>query len=99
MYDIDNPLVKDKNPTVKFDNQNTLPTNRLELVPSDSVVGDVNADGVFTIADVVLIQKWLLTLPNVTLSNWKAADLCNDGQLNVSDFSMMKRLLLSNAVR
>ncbi|MCQ2433813.1 MAG: beta-galactosidase [Oscillospiraceae bacterium] len=99
MYDTDNSLVKGKDPTVKFDNQNTLPTNRLELVPSDSVVGDVNADGVFTIADVVLIQKWLLTLPNVTLPNWKAADLCNDGQLNVSDFSMMKRLLLSNVVR
>ena len=41
MYDTDNPLVEGKNPTVKFDNKNTLSTNRMELVESDYVEGDV----------------------------------------------------------
>ncbi len=33
MYDVDNPLVKGKDPTVKFDNKNNLSNNRLKLVP------------------------------------------------------------------
>ncbi|MCQ2533775.1 MAG: DUF4214 domain-containing protein [Clostridia bacterium] len=32
MYDINNSLVKGKDPTVRFDNKNTLPNNRLLLV-------------------------------------------------------------------
>ena len=32
MYDIDNPLVAGKDPTVRFDNKNNLPNNRLKLV-------------------------------------------------------------------
>ncbi len=58
--------------------------------------GDVNADGKFTVADVVMLKKWLLAVPDVTLPNWKAADLCEDGVLNVFDLCMMKRELIGN---
>ena len=34
--------------------------------------GDVNNDGEFNVADVVMLQKWLLAVPNVELKNWKA---------------------------
>lgn len=95
MYDIDNPLVKDKDPTIKFDNKNTLSTNRLELVAADTVIGDVNADGVLNISDAVMLQKWLLNVPDVTIPNWKAGDLRNDGTLDASDLCMMKRLLIT----
>lgn len=95
MYDTDNPLVQGKNPTVKFDNRNNLSTNRLELIESDYVVGDVNSDGVFNISDVVLLQKWLLAVPDAKLNNWKAADLCRDGQLDIFDLCMMRRMLIS----
>ncbi len=61
----------------------------------ESIKGDVNADGNFTVADVVMLQKWLLAVPDVTLSNWKAADLCEDGTLNVFDLCMMKRELVN----
>lgn len=57
--------------------------------------GDVNADGSFSIADVVMLQKWILGIPDVTLPNWEAADLCEDGVLNVFDLCMMKRELIS----
>lgn len=56
--------------------------------------GDVNADGEFTIADVVLFQNWLLAKPDTELANWKAGDLCEDGKLNVFDFIAMKKLLI-----
>ena len=59
-----------------------------------TVSGDVNADGELTIADVVLLQKWLLAVPDTHLENWKAADLCEDNRLDVFDLCLMRRLLI-----
>ena len=56
--------------------------------------GDVNADGEFTVTDVVLLQNWLLAKPYTELANWKAGDLCEDGKLDVFDFIAMKKLLI-----
>ena len=61
------------------------------------VKGDVNMDGKFDIADVVLLQKWLLAVPDTKLANWKAADLCEDGRLDVFDLCLMKRMLIENS--
>lgn len=58
------------------------------------VEGDVNMDGSFTVADVVMLQKWLLCAGDITY--WKAADLCEDGRLDVFDLCLMKRLLLNS---
>ncbi len=93
MYDSDNLLVAGKNPTIRFDNKNTLSTNRLKLV-TEIPNGDVNADGEFTIADVVALQKWLLAVPDTKLADWKAADFCSDNRLDVFDLCLMKRELL-----
>ena len=95
MYDSDNPLVKGKDPTVKFDNKNTLSTNRLQLV-TETPDGDVNADGKFNVADVVALQKWLLAVPDTKLANWRAGNFCADNRLDAFDLCMMKRKLLKN---
>lgn len=58
--------------------------------------GDVNADGYFTVADVVLLQKWLLAVPDTKLANWQAGDFCNDNRLDVFDLCLMKQELLKN---
>lgn len=63
----------------------------------DTLLGDINADGSFNIADIVMLQKWLLGVSDVTLPNWKAADFCEDGKLNVLDLCMMKRKLVENS--
>ncbi|MDE5620322.1 MAG: dockerin type I repeat-containing protein [Ruminococcus sp.] len=76
-----------------------ISTNRLSIYSANKAVvcmGDCNNDGTFNIADVILLQKWLLAVPNVTLPDWKAADLCNDDRLDVFDLCMMKRLLLNS---
>ncbi len=62
---------------------------------NEVITGDVNADGEFNVADVVLFQKWLLAAPDTHLANWKAADYCADDNLNAFDLCMMKRALLS----
>ena len=62
----------------------------------DTLLGDINDDGSFNVADIVMFQKWLLGVSDVTLPNWKAADFCEDGKLNVLDLCMMKRKLVEN---
>lgn len=64
-----------------------------ELGVSVTVRGDVNADGSFNAADLVLMQKWLLGVPNTRLANWQAGDLCGDGVLNIFDMMIMRSLL------
>ena len=63
---------------------------RLKFSPT----GDVNDDGLFNIADAVLLQKWLLAVPDVSLVNWMAADFRHDNKLNTADFTLMKQRLL-----
>lgn len=62
--------------------------------PYTYVKGDVNGDGVLDIADIVLLQKWLLAVPDTHLSQWQAADLCKDKRLDVFDLCLLKRELL-----
>ena len=62
-------------------------------MPDTIVAGDVNADGEFNIADLVLMKKWLLAVPNTKLADWKAGDLCKDNKLNVFDLCLMRRML------
>ena len=61
---------------------------------ADVIKGDVNGDFEFNIADAVVLQKWLLAVPDVELVNWKAGDLCEDDKLDVFDLCLMKRALI-----
>lgn len=63
------------------------------------VKGDVNADGIFNIADAVLLQKWILAVPNNVLTDWKAGDLCGDNRLNSLDLSIMRKMLIETTSR
>lgn len=58
------------------------------------IMGDVNNDGAFSVSDVVLLQKWLLAVPDTNLDNWKAANFCKDDRLDVFDLTLMKRAML-----
>ena len=60
----------------------------------DRVAGDVNADGIFELSDVVMLQKWLLGAGELT--DWSAGDLCQDDRLNGFDLCVMKRMLVES---
>ena len=62
---------------------------------AETVEGDLNADGKFSVADAVLLQKWLLGVPDIKLDNWKSADLYEDGKLDVFDLCLMKNMLIN----
>lgn len=58
-----------------------------------SLKGDVNADGKFSVADVVMLQKWIMGSGELT--DWKAGDLCEDGVIDIFDLCIMKKMLVS----
>ena len=62
------------------------------------MMGDVNNDGAFNVSDVVLLQKWLLAVPDTHLANWKAVDFCEDNKLDVFDLTLMKRALIYDGI-
>ncbi len=53
-------------------------TKRIDfkIMELSNIAGDCNNDGAFNISDVVLLQKWLLAVPDTHFENWKAADMC-----------------------
>lgn len=62
---------------------------------SGTVKGDVNDDGTFTIADIIMMQKYLLRID--TLTNEANGDVCEDGKLNIFDLSVMKKMIVGSS--
>lgn len=60
--------------------------------PSETTdtTGDVNGDGVVNIADVVLLQHWILKISDTQTINYKNSDLNNDNKINVIDLCTLK---------
>lgn len=55
------------------------------------IMGDVNYDWRFSIADVVMMQNYLLG--NGELTKWQLADMDNDGEIDVFDYIIMRQEL------
>ena len=58
------------------------------------IMGDVNDDSAFNVADAVALQRWLLADPSAELKNWRNGDFYKDNKLNVFDLCLMKRKLI-----
>lgn len=54
--------------------------------------GDINKDGKINIADLVILQKWLIGNNN-SLDCWQLADICDDNQIDVFDMVMLRKLI------
>lgn len=80
--------------TIYWNSPLTYLLSMTESSDTECVEGDVNADGAFNISDVVVMQKWLLAVSDVTLADWKVGDLCEDDIINVFDLCLMKRKLM-----
>lgn len=55
--------------------------------------GDVNADKQFNVADLVMLQGFLLGRNGLT--DWQAGDLIEDGEIDVFDMVSMRKLIIS----
>ncbi|MEE1397780.1 MAG: lectin-like protein [Ruminococcus sp.] len=58
--------------------------------------GDVNEDGVVTVADIVLLQKYLLAAKTLSNDQWLAADMNQDGAVNGFDLALLRQEILVN---
>lgn len=72
---------------VYFDENNKLKYH-------DVAAGDVNADGNISVADAVVLQKYLLGKGE--LVDWRIADTCEDETVDVFDMVLMRKMLVNN---
>ena len=61
----------------------------------EEVIGDVDGNGVISVSDVTLIQKYLADLTEFTAEQIKIADVNGDGVVNVHDATAIQLLLVS----
>ena len=59
-----------------------------------SLKGDVNLDGNVSVADAVLLQKYLLCQGTLTAEQCAQAELVEDQNINVLDLCVLKRMLI-----
>ena len=69
-------------------------SGREEADDSDpqKIRGDVDVNGRFEMADIVMMQRFLLA--DGTLTDWQAGDFDENGRINAADFTLMKRALM-----
>ncbi|MDE6665179.1 MAG: lysophospholipase [Ruminococcus sp.] len=60
---------------------------------NETLVGDVNKDGEISVADLVMMQNFLLGKGN--LDDWSAGDIFKDDKINVFDMVMLRQLVVS----
>ena len=53
-------------------------------------LGDVNKDGVITVADVTLLQKSLVELATLDESERQLADFNQDGEISIADATLIQ---------
>ena len=58
----------------------------------ESVRGDVNADGALSSADLLLLNRWLLGVPETELTAPENAELSGDGVIDAYDLCFLRRL-------
>lgn len=61
--------------------------------------GDLNSDGYFNIADLVILQNWILQNTDTVPEYWQASDFLKDDILDSFDLCLMRRELLSASTK
>lgn len=56
---------------------------------NNDIKGDINGDGEFSLADLVMMQNFILG--NGDLTDWKSGDLCEDGRIDIFDMILMRQ--------
>ncbi|MGN0630769.1 MAG: cellulase family glycosylhydrolase, partial [Ruminococcus sp.] len=64
-----------------------------------SITGDINGDGSFTVSDIVLLQKWLISEDNTEPLDCDAADINKDNRINIFDLSLLKEEFIKSIVQ
>jgi len=58
--------------------------------------GDISLNGTLDVSDVIIMQRYLHGAVSITENQWKSADMNGDGNVNIYDLALLKRVLLNN---
>ena len=83
-------LTKDKETGYIFDPDNCW--NEL-IITKKAIIGDVNNDGVISIADATTLQKYLANIVDFNDEQLAAADTNGDGSVSIADATQIQRYL------
>ena len=61
-----------------------------------SLRGDIDGDGEVNIIDLIILYHYVSGGGHLTQEQFLAADLCEDGEVDVYDLALMKRILVEN---
>ena len=61
------------------------------MQPLSTTAGDVNSDGAVTIADLIMLERWLLCTGEITAP--ENAELTGDRKVNAYDMVQLRKLL------
>lgn len=60
----------------------------------DVIKGDINSDNLIDTSDIILLQKYLLSLESFNEKQCKSADMNSDGIVNAFDMVLLRQLLI-----
>lgn len=69
------------------------------LIKWGFVPGDMTLDGAVNVLDIVMLQRYLLKVQNITYAQWAAADRDGDNYVDVTDLALIKRDVLAKMPR
>ena len=78
----------DREYTVKVSSADV--TQNVEIFP----IGDVNNDGIISIVDATLVQKYIVKIENLTDLQKKSADVTGDGTINIQDATDIQKMVV-----
>ena len=90
-------LKEGKNTVKLYNNSSYGPSiDRIAVaIPFEETEGDINLDGKFNVADLVLMQKYLLKAEFFSKQQAAAADLNKDGIVDIYDLIRIRRMLIA----
>lgn len=91
-YIVDDGAVKDISSQSGFSGY-TYSTKTLVTEGSDTVKGDVNKDGKFSIGDITALQRYFAEYRGLSSIDATAADANKDGKLTIRDVTQLQRWL------
>ncbi|MDE6678944.1 MAG: DUF4832 domain-containing protein [Ruminococcus sp.] len=65
-----------------------------EIVGADEIKGDINSDGKVNVADLVLMEKYILGSQTFTEKQFRVADLSGDNTVDSFDMVMIRKILV-----
>lgn len=72
----------------------TTITTVTTTIPEPDLKGDTNLDGTVSIADIVLLQQYMINIQTLNENQMNISDMNNDKIINVFDVILLRRILL-----